>query len=97
MKEGGTGEIHAFEGQWLTFAEAVQTAYQERNKLGHQWKITQITEVAADGHNSLLRKLANHLTQDVPQGQISNVLNSLPAEDRARVMDLMAKQTRKEP
>lgn len=97
MKEGGTGEVHAFEGQWLTFAEAVQTAYQERNKLGHHWKITQVTEVSSDGHNSMLHKLASQLARRTPQGQVSNVLNSLPSEDRAKVMDLMAKQKRKEP
>ena len=97
MKEDSTGEVHAFEGQWITFAEAAQAAYQKRNKLGHSWKITQVTEVSSDGHNSLLRKLASHLTQGVPQSQISSVLNSLPSEDRAKVVDLMAKQTRKEP
>ena len=97
MREGSTGEVHAFEGQWVTFAEAASAAYQERSKLGHRWKITQVTEVFSDGHNSLLHKLANHLTQGVPQNQISSVLNSLPSDDRAKVMDLMAKQTRKEP
>ena len=97
MKEENTGEIHAFEGRWITFAEAASAAYQEKSKRGHSWKISQVAEVTNDGHNSLLRKLANHLTQNLPQGQVANVLNSLPSEDRARVMDLMAKQTRKEP
>ncbi len=97
MKEENTGEIHAFEGQWITFAEAASAAYQEKSKRGHSWKISQVAEVTNDGHNSLLRKLANHLTQNLPQGQVANVLNSLPSEDRAKVMDLMAKQTRKEP
>ena len=97
MKEDNTGEVHAFEGQWVTFAEAASAAYQERSKLGHNWKITQVTEISGDGHNLLLRKLANHLSQNLPQGQVANVLNSLPSDDRAKVMNLMAKQTRKEP
>ena len=96
MKEDGTGEVHAFEGQWITFAEAASAAYQKRNKMGHQWKITQVTEVSNSGYDSMLRKLASHLTQDAPQGQVANVLNSLPSDDRAKVMDLM-EQTRKEP
>lgn len=97
MRDEGTNDVHAFEGQWITFAEAAQAAYQKRNKLGHSWKISQVAEVTSDGHNSSLRKLADHLSHNLPQGQISSVLNSLPSEDRAKVMDLMAKQTRKEP
>ena len=97
MREEISGEIHAFEGRWYTFAEAATAAYQEKNKRGHQWRVSQITEVTNDGHNSLLRKLANHLSQNLPQGQVANVLNSLPSDDRSKVMDLMAKQTRKEP
>jgi len=97
MREENTGEVHAFEGQWLTFAEAASAAYQEKSKMGFQWKVSQIAEVSDSGHDFLLNKLANHLTQNLPQGQVANVLNSLPSDDRAKVMDLMAKQTRKEP
>ena len=97
MRNDSAEEVHAFEGQWITFAEAASAAYQERNKLGHQWKVSQVSDVTCGGVNPLLHKLANHLSNNLSQGQVADVLNSLPSDDRATVMDLMAEQTRKEP
>ena len=97
MRNDSSEEVQAFEGQWVTFAEAASAAYQEKNKLGHQWKVSQVTEVPDSYANPLLSKLANYLSNNLSQGQVANVLNSLPSDDRAKVMDLMAKQTRKEP
>ena len=89
MRNSSTEEMHSFSGDWKTFAEAASAAYQEKNKRGHAWKIIQISEIA-NGNNSLLEKLAQHLKQS-SHTQGANVLNSLPSADRAVVLDLLNK------
>ena len=86
MREDTLGEVHAFEGQWITFAEAAQAAYLKRNRMGLNWKITHVSEVSMS--EGVLTKLASYLRTAHPT-DVSNVLNSLPSEDRSSVMDLM--------
>ena len=68
MKQDTTNEVHAYEGRWITFAEAAASAYRERNKMGLSWQITQISEVLS-GNRDPLRKLAKHLS-DSPESQV---------------------------
>lgn len=93
MKQGTTNEVYAYEGRWITFAEAAASAYRERNKMGLSWKITQISEVISANQDPL-RKLAKHLS-DSPESQVLNVLQSLPSLDRAQVKEMISQNKKK--